>query len=171
MRTERSNKMDKEVGETVKFTKDLHCKFLAEEIENLTAYNPLLKRFQASECWASDGKQSSLFIGGFNVEVNENRAMFFYGHPIDYGFLLNEPTKLIFIPPGHRIKSLITINSMHFEKEYKRPSTMWDLGMFIDDYIYYVVNIMDECALQFQSEVSVLYQSNCESTEDDGLPF
>lgn len=156
------------IGETVKFTKDLHCNYSVNEIENLTVYNPLLKRFEKCEDWSSDDKTDCLFIGGFNANIDD-KALFYFGTPIEYGCFPKYPHKLLFIPPGHTLKSFVSIGRLTFEKEYKKPSTMWDLGMYIDNYIFRLKSLMQNMIWAHQEEMAIPY--NQVQEEDNDLPF
>lgn len=163
--------MDNRIGETVRFTKDLYCKYSSAEIENLTVFNFRTNKYEKSEVWGSEAKVDCLHIGGFNIEVSKNTARFFFGAPLQYGYFPRDPFALKYLSVGQTAKDFAMIGFEYFEKEYKRPSSMWDLAMFIDDYIYYVKNEMEECALDFHRVTSEIYQTVCETTEDDGLPF
>jgi hypothetical protein len=46
--------MDNKIGETVIFTKDLHCKFSPENVELLNVYSFSKKQFDTCEDWSSD---------------------------------------------------------------------------------------------------------------------
>lgn len=135
--------MKNTIDETVKYAKDLNCKYSINEIENLTVYNPLLKVFQKSEDWSSNKKTDCLFIGGFIATI-DSKAHYYFGDSIDYGYSLNEPSKLIFITPSCKVIGFEKIGSFNLEKEFKRPCTMLDLGMQIDNFIYHVKDEMQK---------------------------
>ena len=136
----------------------------------MTVYNPLLRQFQKSEDWGSGNKTDCLFIGGFNANIDD-KALFYFGHPIEYGFFPNEHSRLLFIPPGRMIRNFERIGSMTFEKEFKRPSSMWDLGNHIDSYIFHLKVEMQNLIWSHQQKILERKVLVSETFEDDDLPF
>ena len=164
--------MENKIGETVIFTKDLHCSFCTENIEQLKVYSFSKKEFDNCEDWSGDG-DACYKIADFNVEVSKDKTRFFFGEPIKYGFFNHNPEKLFFLPVGTcpTPKGFEVIGYDSFEEEYKVPGSMWDFGMFIDNFLFHVMGQR----LELQNEHSLKRSEKRHivnvKTDDDDLPF
>lgn len=125
------------IGETVLFTKDLHCNITRSRIENLKVYSFSKQKMDTCEYWAGDNHNECYKIADFNLELSKKEARLFFGEPVQYGFFKNDPYHLRFlpvvtcpIPEGFEV-----IDSEAFEKIYSVPKSMYDLGMIIDQYL------------------------------------
>jgi hypothetical protein len=164
--------MNNRIGETVIFTKDLHCRFSPENIEQLKVYSFSKKEFDNCEDWSGDG-DACYKIADFNVEVSKDQTRFFFGDPIQYGFFNHNPEKLYFLPVGTcpTPEGFEVLGSDSFEKEYKVPGSMWDFGIFIDDFLFQI----RRQRLEFQNNHSLKRAKYSQlvnvETDDDDLPF
>lgn len=79
--------MDNKIGETVIFTKDLHCSFSVENVEQLKVYSLSKKEFDNCEDWAGDEDNQCYKIADFNVEVSKDKTRFFYGELLNMAVL------------------------------------------------------------------------------------
>ena len=170
--------MENNLGETVRFTKDLHCAFMADEVENLSVYNPFTRIFDKCELWDDD----CFLIAGFNMGVEKDKIRFFYGYPIDYGIIYSSDfgiysNTFLFIHPNQSKipEGFNSFGSDYFEKYYKKPSTMWDLAMHIDSYIFYLKKRMHEIKSEHKKWLSeARSKMNCKNhktVSTDELPF
>jgi hypothetical protein len=164
--------MDNKIGETVIFTKDLHYLFSTENIEQLKVYSFSKKAFDNCEDWSGDG-DACYKIADFNVEVSKDKIRFFYGESVKYGFFNHNPEKLYFLPVGTCLtpEGFEVLGSYSFEKEDKVPGSMWDFGMFIDNFLFQVMRQR----LEFQNKHSLKSSKYSQlvnvETDDDDLPF
>ena len=165
--------MDNKIGETVIFTKDLHCSFSPENIELLKVYSFSKKAFDNCEDWSSDDENQCYKIADFNVDVTKEKTRFFYGNPVQYGFFNHKPDKLYFLPVDTcpTPEGFEVIGSDSFEEEYKLPGSMWDFGMFIDDFLFKVLSQRNDLSMEFNHERSKQSQLVSVETDDDDLPF
>ena len=164
--------MDNKIGETVIFTKDLHCRFSVENVEQLKVYSLSKKGFDICELWSDDDETLCFKIADFNVEVGKDKTSFFYGDPVQYGCFRHKPEKLYFLPVGTcpTPKGFEVMGSDSFEEDYKVPGSMWDFGMFIDNFLFHVMGKR----LELQNEYSRKRSEKREFVNietDDDLPF
>jgi hypothetical protein len=165
--------MENKIGETVIFTKDLHCRFCTENIEQLKVYSFSKKAFDNCEDWSGDG-DACYKIADFNIEVSKVKTRFFYGDPVQYGFFRHKPEKLYFLPVGTcpTPEGFEVIGSDSFEDEYKLPGSMWDFGMFIDNFLFHVVGQRLELQNEHYRKLSEQHQLvDADNNNGDDLPF
>lgn len=164
--------MDNKIGETVIFTKDLHCRFSTENIEQLKVFSLSKKDFDNCEDWSSDDENKCYKVADFNIDVSTTQTRFYYGESVIYGYFDHKPEKLYFLPVGTCPipKGFNPIGSESFEEFYKVPGSMWDFGMFIDNFLFHVMGTR----LELQNEYSRKRSEKCELVNvetDDDLPF
>lgn len=164
--------MKNKIGETVIFPKDLHCSFLPENVAQLKVFSLSKKKFDNCEYWSGDDNNQCYKVGDFNVEVSPDKTRFFYGDPVQYGFFKHNPEKLYFLPVGTcpTPEGFEVIGSDSFEDEYKLPGSMWDFGMFIDNFLFHVMGKRLELQNEHFRIRSEQRQLVNVETEDD-LPF
>lgn len=166
--------MSTKIGETVIFTKDLHCRFSVENIEQLKVYSLSKKEFDNCEDWSGDEDNQCYKIADFNVEISKDKIRFFYGDPVQYGVFRYNPEKLYFLPVGTSPTPIgfEVIGSDSFEEEYKIPGSMWDFGMFIDNFLFHVkgkrLELQNEYSLKRLRNVNLVEAGN---NDGDDLPF
>ena len=171
------NQIENKVGETVIFTKDLHCRFSVENVEQLKVYSLSKKAFDNCENWSGDDNNPCYKVADFNVEVYQDKIRIFYGSPVMYGFYSYNPDKLYFLPVNicPIPKFFEVIGSDNFEQEYKVPGSMWDFGMFIDNFLFHVMGHRLEIQNQYsrkrssQSELEAINDND--NNDGDDLPF
>jgi hypothetical protein len=165
-------KMDNKIGETVIFTKDLHCRFSVENVEKLKVYSLSKKEFDNCEDWSGDEDNQCYKIADFNVEVSKDKTRFFYGDPIQYGYFRHKPEKLYFLPVGTcpTPEGFEVVGSDSFDEEYKVPGSMWDFGMFIDNFLFHVMGKRLELKNEY-SRIRSEKRKLVNAETDDDLPF
>jgi hypothetical protein len=164
--------MDNKIGEMVIFTKDLHCRFSSENIEQLKVYSFSKKEFDNCEDWSDDEKNHCFKVADFHVEINKEHSRFFFGEPILWGFYRHNPEKLHFLPVGTCPipESFQVIGSDSFESFYKIPSSMWDFARFIDNFLFHIMGKIEELQNEYSQKMSTERHSVTIETEN-GLPF
>lgn len=164
--------MDNKIGETVIFTKDLHCAFCEENIELLKVYSFSKKAFDNCENWSGDGEDQCYKVADFVVEVSNDKARFFYAESIQYGFYKHKPYKLCFLPAGTCPipEDFEVIGSDSFEQEYKVPGSMWDFGMFIDNFLFHVSKGKHELRNDYIWKTTIKNETVMSDSIDE-LPF
>lgn len=164
--------MEYKVGETVISPKDLNCSFCSENIELLKVYSFSKKTFDNCEDWSGEGA-ICYKIADFNVRVTDNKTIFFYGDPVQYGFFNQTPRILHFLPVGTCPipEGFHVTGSYDFEEEYKTPISMLDFGMLIYDFLAKVLSSKKTISIAHDKEYQKGIQLGSVEINDDALPF
>jgi len=174
--------MRNRIGETVIFNKDLQTPYFAELIDDLEVYNPSLKKIDNCEHWGANNEGQSNMpnydfgrIADFHFEISSTETKLYYGDMPMLGYFEDNKTCLVLLPVASNTPDMFhTTDRFRFSKTYPKPKTMWDLTMFIDDFLAcrlsHLHQLKKEHSELFSNMIaSVSFGNNNQS--DDDLPF
>jgi hypothetical protein len=154
--------MDNKIGETVIFNKDLHTPYYANLIDDLMVYNPSLKRIDNCELWGwnNDGEDNKPYydygkIADFNFEISKTETKLYYGDAPLLGYFEKDKSQLIILAVGAISPDFFHKTSFFdFKKTYPNPKSMWDLSIFIDDFLACRLSFLQELIMEHAQRYS-----------------
>jgi hypothetical protein len=167
--------MEKRIGETVKFNKDLHVKYNPELIDFLRVYNFSERKFTKCDHWGWDGEGENEYdfgmIADFHFDISKTETRLYYGETPRYGFMENIQQKLIILPVACNHKpGFIPLGSFDLDEKFPAPKTMWDLGMHIDSFLSKRLLKFLEIKLEYARQMALERKLNTIEWDSD-LPF
>ncbi len=170
--------MEKRIGETVKFSKDLHRKYDPELIDFLKVYNFSERRFSKCEYWGwnEEGENDRPYydfgmMADFHFDISKTETRLYFGDTPRYGYMENIQSKLIILPVAcNHIHGFIEVGGFDLDEKYPAPKTMWDLGMHIDSFLAKRLKKFLEIKLEYARQMSLERKLNTIEWDSD-LPF
>lgn len=170
--------MQKRIGETVIFDRDLHVKYDPELIDFLKVYNLSERKFTKCEHWGWNEESENDrpyydfgMIADFHFDISKTETRLYYGDTPRYGYKEWNQSQLIILPVafGH-IPGFIELGCFDMDLKYPAPKTMWDLGMHIDNFLSHRVSKFQNMKLEYARQMALEREPSTSDCDDD-LPF
>lgn len=170
--------MEKRIGEIVKFDRDLHVKYDPELIDFLKVYNFSEKKFTKCKYWGwnEEGENDRPYydfgmIADFHFDISKTETRLYFGDTPTYGYMEDNQSKLIILPVAcSHIPGFIPVGEFDLEEKFPTPKTMWDLGQYIDSFLYERTKKFQDIKLEYARQLAIEREPSTAECDDD-LPF